>query len=227
MLAPWPWLAFKRIAWPWPYPRQRLQSCLLAQPRFCADPSQQGYPEKRRHIFHWSAEQKAEKKFLERKKDIVIQDKGLLIKAIPYNGFRLSFMVDFQGFGEQRLELEINPDTYLKEIAPARTFGYKKELELHGVGYRAKMQGKNLVLSVGFSHPVVVEPKDGIEFEVDKNNKKIKVVGIDKQKVGQSAAEIRKIRPPEPYKGKGIRYKGEEVKKKPGKAAKTVGIGEG
>lgn len=99
------------------------------------------------------------------------------------------------------------------------TVGFEKKLEMIGVGYRANMQGKNLNIEIGFSHPVIVEPKTGIEFEVDtkaKNNV-ITVRGIDKQVVGQTAAEIRGIRPPEPYKGKGIKYVDEVVRRKVGK----------
>ncbi len=102
--------------------------------------------------------------------------------------------------------------------------GYSKILELHGVGYRAQIKGEKLVMRLGFSHPVEVDPKQGISFTVS-DKKQIKIEGIDKQKVSQTAAEIRAIRKPEPYKGKGIRYKGEVIKLKPGKAAK-VGEGE-
>lgn len=95
--------------------------------------------------------------------------------------------------------------------------GFEKVLEVHGVGYRASMQGKNLNLALGFSHPVTVEPPAGIVFEVEGTNA-IKVSGIDKQAVGQAAAKIRAWRKPEPYKGKGIRYRGEHVRRKVGKA---------
>lgn len=105
------------------------------------------------------------------------------------------------------------------------TKGFSKNLELHGTGYRAKMDGKNLVLQVGFSHPVVVQPPQSIKFKLE-GEKKITVTGINKQLVGNTAAMIRNIKKPEPYKGKGIRYQGEVIKKKPGKAAK-VGVGEG
>lgn len=101
--------------------------------------------------------------------------------------------------------------------------GWTRELELVGVGYRAKVANKALELTVGFSHPVHIEPPAGIEFAVDKN--KIIVKGIKKQLVGQTAAKIRAIKKPEPYKGKGIRYVGEHVRKKAGKAAKAVGGG--
>ena len=97
--------------------------------------------------------------------------------------------------------------------------GYKKELELVGVGYRVQQKGKQLELSLGFSHPVFAEQPEGITFEVP-DNTHIVISGIDKQKVGQVAAELRNLRPPEPYKGKGIRYKDENVRRKLGKAAK-------
>lgn len=100
--------------------------------------------------------------------------------------------------------------------------GFERVLEIEGVGYRAELDGKNLVVNVGFSHPVVVEPPEGISFEVDMKVRQIKVLGYDKQAVGQVAADIRKLRPPEPYKGKGIRYQGEYVRRKPGKAGKTA-----
>ena len=100
--------------------------------------------------------------------------------------------------------------------------GFERVLEIEGVGYRAEMSGKNLVVNVGYSHPVVVEPPEGISFDVDMKVRQIKVLGFDKQAVGQVAADIRKIRPPEPYKGKGIRYQGEYLRRKPGKAGKTV-----
>jgi len=99
--------------------------------------------------------------------------------------------------------------------------GFSKTLEMQGVGYRAQMQGTTLQLSVGFSHPVDVRPQPGIEFEVD-GTTKIIVKGINKEQVGQVAADVRKIRPPEPYKGKGIRYAGEYVRRKAGKAGKAT-----
>ncbi len=102
------------------------------------------------------------------------------------------------------------------------TQGYEKRLEMVGVGYRAAKQGKGLQFSIGYSHPVVVDAPDGIELSVEGTNK-ITVKGIDKQLVGAVAAEIRAIRKVEPYKGKGIRYAGEKVRKKAGKAAKVAG----
>ena len=98
------------------------------------------------------------------------------------------------------------------------TDGYEKRLEIQGVGYRAKLQGKSLELALGYSHPVSVPAPEGIEFEVPQPTEVI-VRGIDKQLVGETAAQIRKKRPPEPYKGKGIRYSGEYVRRKVGKRA--------
>ncbi|GAB4497497.1 MAG: 50S ribosomal protein L6 [Anaerolineales bacterium] len=98
--------------------------------------------------------------------------------------------------------------------------GFRKLLEVNGVGYRAEMDGKNLMLYVGYSHPVKVEPRAGISFSVDTKNREIEVEGHDKQVVGQVAAEIRKIRPPEPYQGKGIKYKEEIIRRKAGKSGK-------
>ncbi|RKD34127.1 50S ribosomal protein L6 [Thermohalobacter berrensis] len=109
--------------------------------------------------------------------------------------------------------------TLIANMIEGVTKGYSKALEIVGVGYRAQKQGKKLVLSLGFSHPVEMEPPEGIEVEVPSNTK-IVVKGIDKQKVGNFAAKIRELRKPEPYKGKGIRYEGEVVRRKEGKAAK-------
>lgn len=100
--------------------------------------------------------------------------------------------------------------------------GWNKGLELVGVGYRVAQEGSNLVLNVGFSHQVKFPAPEGINFEV-LDNTKINVRGIDKQLVGETAAKIRRVRPPEPYKGKGIRYIGEVIRKKAGKTAKTAG----
>jgi len=97
------------------------------------------------------------------------------------------------------------------------TEGFEKKLEIRGVGYRASLEGDNLVLNLGFSHPIRISKPEGIDFRVEKNI--IIVSGIDKQKVGQIAAKIRKLRPPDPYKGKGIRYVGEIIIKKEGKKA--------
>ena len=99
--------------------------------------------------------------------------------------------------------------------------GFTTILEIDGVGYRAEMDGKNLVLYVGYSHPVVVEPPAGITFDVDTKTRQIKVMGFDKEQLGQLCANIRKIRPPEPYKGKGIHYLGEKIRRKAGKSGKA------
>jgi large subunit ribosomal protein L6 len=100
--------------------------------------------------------------------------------------------------------------------------GFSRELQIEGVGYRAAVDGSKLVLNVGYSHPVVFDPPEGIKFEVpDRNGRQIVVTGVDKEVVGEIAARIRRTRPPEPYKGKGIRYAGEVVRRKAGKAGKT------
>jgi len=97
--------------------------------------------------------------------------------------------------------------------------GYDKQLKIKGLGYKANVKSDKLVLELGFSHPIEFEKPEGIEFKVNDDQDEITVKGIDKEKVGQTAAEIRNIRPPEPYKGKGIRYKGEEIERKEGKRA--------
>ncbi|MFQ5943937.1 MAG: 50S ribosomal protein L6 [Anaerolineales bacterium] len=110
----------------------------------------------------------------------------------------------------------------LNNMVVGATDGFEKALEVHGVGYRAELKGSTLVLNVGFSHSVEIPPPGGIQFDVDTRAGTIKVQGIDKQLVGQVAADIRKVRPPEPYKGKGIRYQGEYVRRKAGKAGKVI-----
>jgi large subunit ribosomal protein L6 len=118
--------------------------------------------------------------------------------------------------------------TLINNMVVGVTTGYTKQLEIHGVGYRAAKVGNNLVIQVGYSHPVEVQPPDGITLAVDgvdaaTKATKLSVSGIDKQLVGQVAATIRHIRKPEPYKGKGIRYAGEKVRRKAGKAGKVGG----
>jgi large subunit ribosomal protein L6 len=108
--------------------------------------------------------------------------------------------------------------TLIANMVEGVTNGFEKRLEIQGVGYRASLAGSNLELQVGYSHPVRITPREGISFEVPVPTQ-IVVRGIDKQMVGQTAAEIRKVRPPEPYKGKGIRYEGEFVRRKVGKRA--------
>lgn len=118
--------------------------------------------------------------------------------------------------------------TLVNNMVEGVTKGYTKQLEIHGVGYRAAKVGENLVILVGYSHPVEVQPPKGISFSIDgvdpaTKATKLSVHGIDKQLVGQIAADIRQIRKPEPYKGKGIRYAGEAIRRKAGKAGKVGG----
>ena len=108
--------------------------------------------------------------------------------------------------------------TLVANMVEGVTNGFEKHLEIQGVGYRAQLKGSDLELAVGFSHPVTIAPREGISFDVPQPTQVI-VKGTDKQVVGQTAAEIRKVRPPEPYKGKGIRYQGEHVRRKVGKRA--------
>lgn len=109
--------------------------------------------------------------------------------------------------------------TLLANMVEGVTNGYEKKLEIVGTGYRVALKGKDLEFALGFSHPVVITPPEGITFSVD-GPTKLAVAGIDKQQVGETAANIRKVRPPEPYKGKGIRYAGEQVRRKAGKTGK-------
>ena len=108
--------------------------------------------------------------------------------------------------------------TLISNMVEGVTKGFEKRLEIQGVGYRAALKGTDLELQVGYSHPVTIKPRTGITFEVPAPTQVV-VKGTDKQQVGQTAAEIRKVRPPEPYKGKGIRYEGEYVRRKVGKRA--------
>lgn len=101
--------------------------------------------------------------------------------------------------------------------------GFTQELEVEGVGYRVEMDGNKLVLYVGYSHPFVIDPPAGISFEIESKTRLVKILGADKEVVGQLASDIIKIRPPEPYLGKGIRYKGQKIRRKAGKAGKAKG----
>ncbi len=136
----------------------------------------------------------------------IIQD-DRLIKVVPENDSNLSQQL----YGTYRSLI----DNMIKGV----TEGFQKKLELQGVGYRSQIDGKNLILNVGYSHQVKIASPDGIKLSVD-GNTNITVAGADKELVGQIAANIRIVRPPEPYKGKGIRYQGEYVRKKVGKAGK-------
>ncbi len=109
--------------------------------------------------------------------------------------------------------------TLIANMVEGVTAGFEKNLEIHGVGYRAVAKGQDIELSLGFSHPVLVKAPEGVEFELVTPTK-IRIKGADKQKVGQIAAKIRALRKPDPYKGKGIRYAGEQIRRKAGKAVK-------
>jgi len=112
--------------------------------------------------------------------------------------------------------------TLVSNMVEGVTTGYRKGLEITGVGYRATLNGRKLQLNLGYSHPIEIDPPSGISFEVD-NPTRLAVVGIDKELVGQIAAKVRAMRKPEPYKGKGVRYAGEVVRRKAGKAGKIGG----
>jgi large subunit ribosomal protein L6 len=112
--------------------------------------------------------------------------------------------------------------TLVNNMVVGVTDGYRKGLEITGVGYRATLNGKKLTLNLGYSHPIEIDPPDGISFEVE-NPTRLAVVGIDKELVGQVAAKVRATRKPEPYKGKGVRYAGEYIRRKAGKAGKIGG----
>jgi large subunit ribosomal protein L6 len=109
----------------------------------------------------------------------------------------------------------------LNNMVTGVSTGFTKTLQVEGVGYRAELKGKQLVMALGFSHPIAVEPPPGISFGVDEKTRTITVNGADRELVGQVAADIRAWRPPEPYKGKGLRYLGERIKRKAGKAGKA------
>ncbi|MBI4023215.1 50S ribosomal protein L6 [Candidatus Berkelbacteria bacterium] len=132
-----------------------------------------------------------------------------------------TLIVSMGGGGKQAKALHGLAVRLLGNLLTGVSAGYTRTLEVQGVGYRAAMQGPTLVLNVGFSHPVTFAAPEGVTVSVAKNT--ITVSGIDKQLVGQAAATIRRVRPPEPYKGKGIRYTDEHVQRKAGKAAKAAG----
>ncbi len=112
--------------------------------------------------------------------------------------------------------------TLVNNMVVGVTDGYRKGLEITGVGYRAALSGRKLTLNLGYSHPIEIDPPEGISFEVE-NPTRLAVVGIDKELVGQIAAKVRSTRKPEPYKGKGVRYSGEYIRRKAGKAGKIGG----
>jgi large subunit ribosomal protein L6 len=125
---------------------------------------------------------------------------------------------------EQKLHRQLHglTRTLVNNMVVGVTDGYRKGLEITGVGYRAALNGKKLTLNLGYSHPIEIEPPEGIAFEVE-NPTRLAVVGIDKELVGQVAAQVRATRKPEPYKGKGVRYAGEYIRRKAGKAGKIGG----
>jgi large subunit ribosomal protein L6 len=152
--------------------------------------------------------------------------KGELTRAFP-NGMSIAQQGDeltVQRSSDERREKAFHGMTraLIQNMVTGVSQGYSKQLQLEGVGYRAEVKERNLVVSVGFSHPVVVKPLEGIAFSVDEKTRIILVTGYDKELVGQVAADLRKIRPPEPYKGKGLRYVGERVRHKAGKAGKAA-----
>lgn len=158
-------------------------------------------------------------------KEVIVRGpKGELRKEIP-RGIKIA-QVEGQLEVARKSESEANRArqglfrSLVQNMVDGVTDGFSKELEIVGVGYRVKLNGPSLEFALGFSHSVVINPPEGITFEVPTETE-IKIIGIDNQKVGEIAAKIRSLRKPEPYKGKGIRYKGEYVKIKQSKAATT------
>jgi len=159
--------------------------------------------------------------------DSVVHVKGpkgeLSQHILPVVGVKIDggqVIVDRKGDAKEHRSAHGLTRTLVSNMIEGVSKGFRKSLEIQGVGYRASKSGNGLNLTLGYSHPVSVAAPDGISFLVEGTNK-IHVEGIDKQRVGQVAAEIRDLRPPEPYKGKGIRYDGEVVRKKLGKAGKA------
>ena len=133
-----------------------------------------------------------------------------------------SLLVERPDESKTHKELHGLTRTLVSNMVEGVTTGYRKGLEITGVGYRATLNGRKLQLNLGYSHPIEIDPPSGISFEVD-NPTRLAVVGIDKELVGQYAAKVRAMRKPEPYKGKGVRYAGEVVRRKAGKAGKIGG----
>ena len=149
--------------------------------------------------------------------------KGTLSKTLP-DGINLdinsdTILVKTSGNTKKANQLHGLSRTLISNMVEGVYNGFSKKLQIQGVGYRSQIDNKNLVLSVGYSHVVTIKPPQNIEIKIE-NNTNITVIGIDKEVVGQVASTIRSIRPPEPYKGKGIRYQGEAVRRKAGKAGK-------
>ncbi|MBI2640232.1 MAG: 50S ribosomal protein L6 [Candidatus Sungbacteria bacterium] len=137
--------------------------------------------------------------------DVAIEDKNILVKPVSLTKLKTAAAL----WGTTRAQIQ--------NMIDGVTRGFEKKLEIEGIGYRALLEGKTLQLSVGFSHPVRIEAPEGIQFKVEKNV--ITISGTDKILVGETAARVRRVKPPEPYKGKGIRYQGEVVRRKQGKKA--------
>jgi large subunit ribosomal protein L6 len=137
------------------------------------------------------------------------------VKVVLEDG---KLLVNRLGNDKQNRGLHGLSRTLVSNMVEGVTNGFSKTLEIVGVGYKAQLQGKKLVLALGYSHPIEIEPPDGIEFVVEEKANRIHVKGIDKQAVGDMAADIRFKRPPEPYKGKGVKYQGEVIRRKVGKA---------
>ncbi len=165
---------------------------------------------------------------------VIIDDSEVTVKG-PNGELQRQFNPDMQiSLGDNTLTVSRPSDdrthrslhgltrSLLANMVEGVTSGFVRTLEIVGVGYRARMEGNNLVINIGFSHPVEVTPLPGITLSVEGNNR-MNVSGIDKEVVGEMAARIRRIRPPDSYKGKGIRYSGEVVRLKPGKAGKAIG----
>ena len=165
--------------------------------------------------------------------DVNINGSDVLVKG-PKGELKRTFPSDMQiTFDDGKIEVQRPSDeqthralhgmtrALIHNMVVGVSSGFVKVLEINGVGYRAELSGKNLVLYLGFSHPVTVEPPAGIAFEVDARTRQVKITGADKEQVGQVAANIRGVRPPEPYKGKGVQYLGEKIRRKAGKTGKV------
>lgn len=154
--------------------------------------------------------------------------KGKLVRSFPPEDLEVALqdgeiVVIRKGDQRRRRALHGLTRALINNMVTGVTEGFTRDLDVVGVGYRAELQGNNLVLYVGYSHPVTFEPPEGIQFFVEKGGRSFSISGIDKEMVGEYAARVRRVRPPEPYKGKGIQYRGEVVRRKAGKAGKKVG----
>ena len=167
---------------------------------------------------------------------VQIQIEGTTVKVKGPKGEMVRTFPAFLSFSKEAESLQVKRSSdarperashgmaraLLQNMVTGVSQGFQKDLQVEGVGYRAEMKGADLVLSLGFSHPVTIKPPAGITFGVEEKARTIQIKGFDREQVGQMAADLRKIRPPEPYKGKGLRYVGEHVRRKAGKAGKTA-----